>query len=165
MKFSWKIALAKLNWITALSIFVSDQITKVLIVLFVPLHTRIEVLPFFQIVHTKNKGAAFGMFSDSSPIFRLIFFGAVSIACLYLLLYWLGTTPLKEFWQRFSLSLILGGGLGILLDRACFGQVTDFLDVYLNDYHWPAFNIADMAISSGVAILFLHFLPIRTKKA
>ncbi len=164
IQFSWKAALAPMHLVIAIGIFIVDQVTKLMVVKMIPLFDQIDLFPGFSFTHTKNKGAAFGMFHDSSWVFRLFFFGAVSVICLYLLLYWLGTTEKREKWQRVGLSLILGGALGNLLDRVIFGEVTDFLLAYYQQYRWPAFNIADTAISVGVTILILHFLPLRRKK-
>jgi len=147
-----------MHWITALTVFAADQATKYAIVKFIPLGDHVDLLPFANFVHTQNRGAAFGMFHNTSPQFRLVFFGAVTLICLYLLLYWLGTTPQSEKMQRFALSLILGGALGNLLDRSLYGQVTDFIHVFYHDYHYPAFNVADSAITIGVALLFLRLI-------
>lgn len=163
VSFNWKLALAPMHLVVAIGVFVLDQLTKYLIIFNLELGRSIPVLPFFEIVHVKNKGAAFGIFHDSSPAFRLLFFGAVTIVCLILLTYWLGTTPVFEKLQRLGLSLILGGALGNLKDRAIFGEVTDFVHVFYKSYSWPAFNIADSAISVGVAIIFIHLL-LSTKK-
>lgn len=159
--FSWKLALNPLHlWIVGI-IFVLDQLTKYWIIWTMRIGEGFFVLPFFEITHIKNKGAAFGIFHNSSPMFRIIFFGIVTIVCLYLLIYWLGTTPLSDRWQRIGLSLILGGAIGNLKDRIIFGEVTDFLYIHYGEFYWPAFNIADAAISSGVAIILLRVIPWR----
>lgn len=147
-------------WTVALT-FGLDQLTKYLIIFNLELGERIAVMPFFNIVHFKNKGAAFGMFHDASPAFRLVLFSAITIACLIFLVWMLGTSPVWDKFHRFCLALILGGALGNVKDRLIFQQVTDFLDVYYKEYHWPAFNIADSAISVGVTLLILRYLPWR----
>jgi signal peptidase II len=146
--------------VTVLVSVILDQVTKYLVIFNMRLGERIPILPFFDLVHIKNRGAAFGIFHDSSPMFRLIFFGIVTIVCVYLLVYWLGTTPREDKWQRFALALILGGALGNLKDRVFFGQVTDFARIYYEAWSWPAFNIADSAISIGVTIVVLKLLPL-----
>ena len=164
---AWKTAFTKQVFIISGIIFVLDQFTKWLVIQYIDMGRHIEVIPgVFDLVHTKNRGAAFGMFHDASPTFRLIFFGLVTIACLTLLFYWLATTPLSDKYHRFCLSLILGGAFGNLLDRTLFGQVTDFADFYYEDYHWPAFNIADSGITVGVTLIFLKLmiLTFKTKK-
>lgn len=159
MPFTWKAVLKPLVWITALLVFVLDQATKYSILTYIPYGGKIEVCPFLNIIHTTNTGAAFGIFHQTSGWFRLIFFGVVTIVCLYLLIYWLGTTPVKDRLQRFSLALILGGALGNVVDRVLYGHVTDFIDVYYGNYHWPAFNIADSGITVGVVLIFVKLLP------
>lgn len=121
--------------------------------------TQIEILPFINLVHTKNRGAAFGMFHNTGASFRLLFFGAVTIVCLYTLIHWLGTIDERKRFQRFCFSLILGGAFGNLLDRICFGEVTDFVDAYYNGYHFYVFNIADSAITVGVTLLIAQSIP------
>lgn len=159
---NWKAIRRPLHLWTVGSVFVIDQITKLLVVLYVDLGASIPIIPpYLNLVHTKNRGAAFGIFHDASPTFRLVFFGAVTLICVYLLLNWLSTADNKDKWNRFSLSLILGGAFGNLLDRSLFGQVTDFVDCYFPwwDYHFAAFNIADSGISVGVTLIFIHLIP------
>src|SRR5688572_33506777 len=96
-KFSWAIVRDKMHIITVIVVFLLDQASKYAIMAYVPLGTYVEVTPFFNLAHSKNSGAAFGMFNDASPIFRLIFFGAVTILCLYLLIFWLVTIS-KNYW-------------------------------------------------------------------
>ena len=143
---------------TVVSVFALDQITKYLIIFKMEVGDRIEILPIFNIVHYKNKGAAFGMFHDSSPTFRLVFFGLVTIACVFYLVWSLATTPEADKFYRFIIALILGGALGNVKDRMIFQQVTDFLDFHWGIEHFPAFNVADMAITSGVSLMILQYL-------
>ena len=157
--FDKKLALEKKVWIIAFGIFVLDQLTKYLVIWKLNVGDVVEVLPFFNLVHYKNRGAAFGMFHNSSPEFRIVFFGLVTIVFLALIVYWLGTAPLKERAYRLALTLILGGALGNVKDRVIFQQVTDFLDFYVGSYHWPAFNVADSAITVGVCWIILLQLP------
>jgi signal peptidase II len=109
----------------------------------------------FNIAHVRNPGAAFGFLAGASPAFRAVFFGAVTVAAILLILCYLRQTRTDDLAFVFSLSLILAGAVGNLIDRIRFGEVVDFLDVYLGTYHWPAFNVADSAISTGAAILML----------
>lgn len=109
----------------------------------------------FNIAHVRNPGAAFGFLAGASPAFRAVFFGAVTVAAILLILYYLRQTRTDDLPLVFSLSLILAGAVGNLIDRIRFGEVVDFLDVYLGPHHWPAFNVADAAISIGAAILML----------
>lgn len=162
-KVHWKKIFQPLNVITILVVVVLDQYTKYLVVENIPMGSRIPITSWFNLVHTKNRGAAFGMFHDSSDLFRMIFFGAVTIGCLYLLLLWISDFGLDQKLQRFLLSLIFGGAVGNVIDRVIYGEVTDFIDWYYGTYHWPAFNIADSAISVG-AVWFV-LLSIKKRKS
>jgi len=157
--FTWKNALSPMHLWIVIGVLISDQIVKYLVMAYLAVGERIQVFPGFNLVHFKNKGAAFGMFHDASPTFRLVFFGLVTLVCIVFLVWSLGTSPVWDRFHRLNLSLILGGALGNVKDRVFFQQVTDFLDFYVGDYHWPAFNIADMAISTGVTLLVLRLLP------
>lgn len=143
---------------TALVVFILDQVSKFAVVTYIQMGDRVQLFPTINLIHTTNRGAAFGMFHHSGAIFRLFFFGAVTVICLYMLLYWLGTTPQSEKLQRFCLALILGGAFGNLFDRMAYGEVTDFIDFYIGNYHWYTFNIADSAISVGVTLLLFTML-------
>lgn len=157
LPFSFKRALLPMHWITVLTCLIGDQVIKYLIIFKVPRGASIEVLPFFEIVHIKNRGAAFGMFHDASPTFRLVFFGIVTIVALVWLVRELGMTAPESKGLRFALALILGGALGNVKDRVIFGEVTDFLHVFYKEFSWPAFNIADSCISVGVTIMLFLF--------
>lgn len=164
-KFSWKLALKPLPILVALILFVLDQVTKYFVIHYIEMGEQLRVAPFLNFVHTKNKGAAFGMFRDASPLMRVIIFGIVTILCLYMLIYWLGTSPLSERIQRLSLAFILGGALGNLCDRIVLGEVTDFIDVYYLHYHFWIFNIADSAITIGVVLMGIAMLQQRRKSS
>jgi signal peptidase II len=146
-----------LAFVTAVTI-IADQASKIYIMGTMRLHESISIIPgFFSLTYIRNPGAAFGILASSSTGFRLLFFGATSLFALALL----GTI----FWRlrdddwvgQLSIAGILGGAIGNLLDRLQFGEVIDFLDCYIEGYHWPAFNVADAAISVGVFFLILHF--------
>lgn len=139
-------------------IVVIDQITKVYIMRTMRLHESIPVIPnLFSITYIRNPGAAFGILSTSSGSFRLIFFGLTSIFALGLLGTILARMPKDDWMGQISVVAILGGAVGNLLDRLRYGEVIDFLDFYIEPYHWPAFNVADSAITVGVVFLILHF--------
>ena len=140
----------------AAAVIVVDIWTKWLIVRRIDLHEAIPVIPdFFQLVHVRNTGAAFGLGANASsklvPI--LLNAGAIAVFCV-VVVYALRTAVTDRLLQT-GLHLILGGAIGNLLDRFRFGYVVDFLDVYIGSHHWPAFNIADSAICIGIALLFL----------
>jgi signal peptidase II len=145
--------------VTATLVLLFDQATKVYIDASMPLHDSIAVIPgFFSITHVRNPGAAFGFLAGASPLFRNIFFVGVTVAAILLILHYLRTSKAQDRLLAFSLSLILAGAVGNLIDRIRFGEVIDFLDVYVGSHHWPAFNVADSAISVGAVILFIELL-------
>ncbi|MDR4479303.1 MAG: signal peptidase II [Nitrospira sp.] len=142
----------------SLAIVVLDQVTKVYVMETMRLHESIPVVAnFFSITYIRNPGAAFGFLSSSSSSFRFVFFGLTSIFAVGLLGTILVRMPKDDWMGRLSVAAILGGAIGNLLDRVRYGEVIDFLDFYINGYHWPAFNIADSAITVGVVFLILHF--------
>jgi len=144
----------------ALSVFVLDRLTKVLIERNVSLWDSHSVIPgFFDIVHAQNKGAAFGIFNDGDSSLRTFLLIGVSLAVLVfvsMLLF----RPAKAGFSAsrlttVALSMVLGGALGNLWDRATNGMVTDFLEFYFRSYRFAAFNIADSAITVGAFLLLL----------
>ena len=144
--------------LVSLGIVVLDQITKTHIMRTMRLHESIPIIPsFFSLTYIRNPGAAFGILASSSNGFRLLFFGLTSLFALGLL----GTIFFRlrqdDWIGQLSIAGILGGAIGNLLDRVRFGEVIDFLDFYVETYHWPAFNVADAAISVGVCFLIVHF--------
>nr|MBA2485557.1 signal peptidase II [Nitrospira sp.] len=142
----------------SLAIVVVDQVTKVYVIQTMRLHESIPVISdFFSITYIRNPGAAFGFLSSSSGTFRFVFFGLTSIFAVGLLGTILVRMPKHDWMGQLSVAAILGGAIGNLLDRLRYGEVIDFLDFYINGYHWPAFNVADSAITVGVVFLILHF--------
>ncbi len=138
------------SWIAA-AVLLADQLTKVAVDLSWPLHYRRSVIPgFFNLVHLRNDGAAWGIFSGERHFLALI-----SVVVLVAIVR--GFSRLTERVPERSLALgaVTGGIAGNLIDRLFRGEVVDFLDVYLGSYHWPAFNIADSAISCGVVVFLL----------
>ncbi len=125
-----------------------DYITKKTIVSKVVLYERINVLPFLNIVHVENKGAAFSLLSNLGNNY----FIAISIIAICVIIFYLSQLP--KWLELFSLSMIVGGAIGNLIDRLRIGKVIDFIDVFVGRWHWPAFNIADSALTVGI-ILFL----------
>ena len=145
--------------VTAALVLLLDQATKIYIDASMPLHESVPVIPgFFSITHVRNPGAAFGFLAGASPLFRNIFFVGVTVAAILLILQYVRTSRAEERLLNLSLSLILSGAVGNLIDRIRFGEVIDFLDVYVGSHHWPAFNVADSAISVGAVILFVELI-------
>ncbi|MDA8124858.1 MAG: signal peptidase II [Deltaproteobacteria bacterium] len=144
--------------VTGLTVLL-DQATKAWILATLKLHEGFPLIDgFFNIVHVRNPGAAFGFLASASPAFRYVFFLAVTVGAILLILHYLRQTGIKELSLVFALALILAGALGNLIDRIRFGEVVDFLDVYIGVHHWPAFNVADSAITTGAGLLALLLL-------
>jgi len=147
---------ARLGWALAGSVLVLDQITKVLILgLFSGSPRAIEVLPFFNLVLAWNKGVSFGMFDGLGDWGPWILVG-LALVISVVLARWMMKAESRL--NVMSLGLIIGGAVGNVIDRVRFGAVVDFLDVHVSGYHWPAFNVADSAITVGAAILILDSL-------
>ncbi len=135
-----------------LAIVLLDQISKYVVLKSVRLHESVPVVAgFFNLVHTRNRGMAFGLMNRPDINFGFYFLVAATFIAVILLLFWLFKLRDNKYGNRitFGLSLILGGALGNLFDRLRFREVIDFLDFYIGAYHWPAFNIADSAITVG----------------
>ncbi|MGW8160892.1 MAG: signal peptidase II [Desulfobulbales bacterium] len=140
-------------------VVIVDQLTKLWIMTTFVLHGEKSVIPgFFNLVYVTNTGAAFGFLAGSKSWLRQTFFIAVAIIALIVIL--VAYDHLKKQGRIFiySLALIAGGAIGNLLDRLRFGSVVDFLDFYVGAHHWPAFNVADSAITTGVALFILGTL-------
>lgn len=137
----------------------ADQVTKYLIMAWLPLNSGLTIVPgFFELVHVRNAGAAFGILADSGWNFRGAFFIVVSCVVLAVILGMMISSPALEPLLSTAYALFFGGAVGNLVDRLRFGVVIDFIDLYWRGYHWPAFNVADTALCVGVALFFLHFL-------
>lgn len=148
--------------LTGSAVVFLDQLSKLLVLAFLPLHSSVVVIPgFFNLVHVRNTGAAFSFLAGDYSIWRQIFFVTVSIVGMAVILYVYKGLERTNRWARVSLALIFGGALGNLIDRLRLGEVIDFLDVYVGPYHWPAFNVADSAISIGAVLLLLFLLRSR----
>ncbi len=140
-------------------IVIIDQLTKFFIVKYLPLHDTVPVVAgLFNIIHIKNPGGAFGLLANLTPGMRTFIFLFISSLAVGLILYFYLKTPVNQTWLAAGFALIFGGAIGNLIDRIRFGVVTDFLDFYINKYHWPAFNVADSAITVGIGIFIFHLL-------
>jgi len=119
----------------------------------------IRVIPgFFDIIHSQNRGVAFGIFNDSTSEWRTTALIVLSIAAVIFVSILLWRPEKLDRWSFWGLSLVLGGAAGNLFDRVLWGRVTDFLEVYIGEHHWPTFNVADSAIVIGSALLILDML-------
>lgn len=152
-------ALIRLGLFLAVCVLVLDQATKYWIVHVVMSPPRvIEVTSFFNIVMVWNKGASFGLFSTQSAWTQLIL-GSLAVGISIILTVWLSRTRSK--WLGSALGLVIGGAIGNAIDRAIYRAVADFLDFHVSGYHWPSFNVADIAIFAGVVILLFDGLLTR----
>ena len=140
-------------------VVIADQITKLLILNYLAFNHSIPVIAgFFNLTHIHNPGGAFGLMANLSPSVRTIIFLFISSLAVGLIFYFYKKTPQSHPWLAAGFALIFGGAIGNLIDRIRFGIVVDFLDFYIGKYHWPAFNIADSAISVGITIFVFHLL-------
>jgi len=148
------------HWAAFLLTLLLDQGTKLAVVSILPLYGSVPVIPgFFNLVHVRNRGMAFGLMNRPDSGFFFIFLVAASIAAIAILGYWyLSRGESLKFSVSAGISLMIGGAVGNLIDRIRLGEVIDFIDLYLGPYHWPAFNIADMAVSGGAFLVALGVL-------
>ena len=138
-------------WLSGL-VIVLDQITKALAVRGLELYESVAILPSFNLTLMHNTGAAFSLLGQAGGWQRW-FFVAIAMVMSVVLAIWMRRTPGQRRWLGIGLALVLGGAIGNLWDRLELGYVIDFIDVYYAHWHWPAFNIADSAISVGVVVL------------
>lgn len=133
-------------------IVIADYFTKKAIVTRLMLFDSIDVFPFLRIVHVENRGAAFGLFAGLGNNF----FMAVSLLVIVIILIY-GLRFARGI-DVYALSLIVGGAIGNLIDRFRIGKVIDFIDLYIGNWHWPAFNVADSALTIGIGLFILSSL-------
>lgn len=136
-----------------------DYITKRLIEVYVRPHEGIEILPFLKIIHVRNPGGVFGLFEGLSVS---VFISISIIAIILIILYCL---RIPKGLELFSLSMILGGAIGNLIDRVTIGEVIDFIDFFIGRWHWPTFNIADSALTVGIILFLIANLKGKGRKA
>lgn len=136
-----------------------DQLVKALVVSTVPVYQTISVIPgFFNLTHIYNPGGAFGFLSGGTSELRHLFFLISSVVAMGLILFLYVKTPTGQGLLESGLALIMGGAIGNMIDRIRIGKVIDFLDVYVKDIHWPAFNVADSAITIGIGLFIYHLI-------
>lgn len=151
----------RLHYLTvSISIIILDAFTKWLVTRLIGLHDAVPLVPdFFQLVHVRNTGAAFGIGANAESRLVPLMLNAGAIAVFFVVVVYAFRTAVTDRLLQTGLHLILGGAIGNLVDRFRFGYVVDFLDVYVKfggrEHHWPAFNVADSAICIGIALLFL----------
>lgn len=140
--------------VISLLVLFLDQLTKLYIVSRFSLYESVTILEnFFHITYILNPGAAFGILAGKDASFRVPFFISLSfVAAVGIVLFY---RAVEDRVVQVALSLILGGAVGNMIDRARLGEVIDFIDVHWYNNHWPAFNVADSAITIGVGLLLL----------
>ena len=141
----------RLWWLIAL-VLVVDQLTKQVVIANMQLFDSIELLPVFNLTYVRNYGAAFSFLSDAGGWQRW-FFTLIAVAISVVLAVWLARNHKTQQKLNLALALVLAGAVGNLIDRSIYGYVIDFLHLYYQNWHYPAFNIADSAICIGAALL------------
>jgi signal peptidase II len=150
---------------TVAAVTLFDFITKAYISSTMSLHESFAIIGgFLNITYVRNPGAAFSFLADAPAAFRSIFFISATVLAIILVLYYIAKSKIEEPLMIFSLSLILSGAVGNLIDRVRFGEVIDFIDVYISSYHWPAFNVADSAITVGAVVMLLQLTTGKKKQ-
>jgi signal peptidase II len=141
------------------AIILIDQVTKGLVTQRFSLHENLEVIPgFFDLTYVRNTGGAFGVLAGEASRLRTGLFLAISFVAIGTIFYLYTRLPPGKPWLDAGLAITFGGALGNLIDRLRFGEVVDFLDFHIGTLHWPAFNVADSAISVGVGIFCFYFV-------
>ncbi len=144
---------------TASAVVLVDQVTKALVLAYIPLHEGFAVIPgFFNLAHVRNPGGAFSFLAGGDSPMRHYLFLAAGVVALGLILYFYSQTPATHRFLKLGLALIFGGAIGNMIDRLRFNEVVDFLDFYVGKAHWPTFNIADSGVTVGVVIFLLHIV-------
>ncbi len=137
----------------AVAVVVADQVTKLRVIDNLELYQRISILPVLDLVRLHNTGAAFSFLADASGWQNWLFTGVASVVSVGIL-WWLMTLPRTgRLVLALGLALVLGGAIGNLIDRALYGYVVDFILFHYKDWSYPAFNVADSAITCGVALI------------
>jgi signal peptidase II len=148
-----------LELLVVAGIAITDQVTKLLVVTELGLLQTVTVIPgLLNLTHVRNSGVAFGILNSADFAFKPALMAVFALGALVGVGLYATQLPLGHRWARTGLALILGGAAGNLLDRARQGYVVDFVDVYWRGWHFWAFNVADAAITVGVAILIVDLL-------
>ena len=151
-------------WIAG-AIMAIDQATKAMVRSRFELHESLEIIPgLFNLTRVHNYGAAFGLMNAADFPFKTVVLTVIAAVALLALTVYASTLPIEQRLARVGLALIVGGAAGNLIDRIGAGYVVDFVDVYWRDWHFWAFNVADSAITVGVAFMILDLLDVRTRR-
>jgi signal peptidase II len=136
-----------------------DQASKLAVLHYFPVYSGKTIIPgLFNLVHVRNTGASFSLLAGADASWRLPFFITTTLLIVGVILFAYSKVRRDDYWAKTAYSFIVGGALGNLIDRLRFGEVIDFLDFYIKSYHWPAFNVADSAITTGAVMLLVSIL-------
>lgn len=137
-------------------LIVVDQYTKLMVSLHIPLNYSVEVIEgIFNLTHIRNSGVAFGLFASQQSEYKALMFIIISTIAITAILVIFHQTPKEKKMVQIGLILIFSGAIGNLIDRSLHGEVIDFVDLFFNGHHFPAFNIADSCITIGVALMVI----------
>ncbi|EIC21348.1 lipoprotein signal peptidase [Thiorhodovibrio frisius] len=149
---------SRAHWLwLSVTVIALDQLSKWLAERLLPLHEPVALMPMLNLTLMHNEGAAFSLLADAGGWQRWLFAGFALLVTIGLII-WLLRLDARERLTAAALTLLIGGAIGNLIDRVRTGRVVDFIDVYYGDWHWPAFNLADSAITLGVALLLIETL-------
>ena len=135
-----------------------DQVTKYWAVTSMSPGSIISITSFFNLTLVYNTGGAFGFLSQVDEVVRMAVFVAAVIVIIVCMVYFFAHYYRKSFWASLCISMIIGGAMGNLIDRVRLRKVVDFLDLHAADYHWPAFNFADICVTVGIALFIIYIL-------
>lgn len=147
----------------AAALVVLDQATKAVVAAALPLNARVDVTPWFNLVHVLNPGAAFSFLADAAG-WQRYFLSAIGLTVSAVLL-WMLWRGVKNRLEAVAYAGLIGGALGNVIDRLRLGAVVDYLDFYWRDWHWPAFNLADILVVGGAGLLILASVLPQTRSA
>jgi len=153
------------HWLViSIVVLVLDQATKLLAEQLLGYHQPVPVMPMLNMTLSYNPGAAFSFLGNAGGWQRWLFSGFALVVSVVIII-WLRRLPAAERWMRWALALLLGGAVGNLIDRLWHGHVIDFIHVYFQQWNYPIFNVADMAITVGACMILFHafFLEGRNK--
>jgi signal peptidase II len=153
----------RIELLVPILIVVVDQIAKAMVRAALPLHTSVSIVPgFVDFTHVRNTGAVFGFLNAADFPFKQVVVAGIATAALVSVAVYAASLAHHQIIARGGLALILGGAAGNLIDRVAWGSVIDFIDVYWRTYHFWAFNVADSAITVGVAVMIFDSLWVGT---
>ena len=149
-------SLAGARWVwLSLAVVAADRVTKILLDRATQPAWHYSIIPgFLNLVHARNRGVAFSIFADSDSPWLRAGLIVLALAAVTLFAWMLATGRAGSRAERWGFALVLAGAAGNLIDRVLYGSVLDFVDVYVREWHWPAFNVADSAISIGAVLIF-----------